>query len=461
MPKRGGKRVKTRTHRKEAPRGATVLNSSGGQEALAKADNEVPRSIVAKGSKVIPLVGELVRDLRKLMGPYTASNLREKSYNRMKDYSDVAAQLGVTHLLVMTQTTRNIVLRIGRTPSGPTLHFRINKYSLARQVRAAQRRPFESPAAFNTAPLVVLNNFGQADEHHVKLMRVTFQNMFPSINVKTMRLSECRRVVLFHYRKEDGLVDVRHFAIRATPVGINRNIKKLLHSRIPDLGKLQDVAQFLEGSASGYGGAASDSEGEGDPAANVVLPDQFVGKGNGKSQQSAMKLSELGPRMTLEIFKVERGVGEGDVLYHKFEEKTAKEAAATKARIETQRKLKEDRKATQAANVKRKREQEEEKRALKSEAKRLKIESKAARAVDGTSDAVAADYKDEDDDEDDDNDNDAEDDDSLDADDEDNDEDGGSDDEYDEDTQILGDDGNSDHSEVDNEDYLDETDDDT
>jgi len=392
MPKRGGKRKKTRTHGKDAPKGATVITAQGATAALDKEESEVPRSIVAKGSKVIPQVGELVRDLRKLMGPYTASNLREKSYNRMKDYVVVCGQLGVSHLLVLTQTTRNIVLRVGRTPVGPTLHFRVMKYSLSRQVRAAQKRPYESPAAFSTPPLVVLNNFGQAEEQHVKLMRATFQNMFPSINVKTVRLSECRRVVLFHYRKEDGLVELRHYAIRATPVGINRNIKKILQTRIPDLGSLQDVSQLLDGSSGGYA-AASDSEGE-DTSARVILPEHFVGKGNIKSQQSAMKLSELGPRLSLELFKVERGVGEGDVLYHKFEEKSPKEAAATKARIERDKRLKEERRSTQEANVKRKREELEGKRKQKQESKRLKTENPSAK---GDSDLDADDEDDEDD----------------------------------------------------------------
>ena len=402
MPRRGSKRKKTRTHQGDAPVGATVLTAQGSQEALNKEQSDIPRSIVAKGSKVIPQVGELVRDLRKLMDPHTAKNLREKNYNRMKDYSDVAVQLGVSHLLTITQTTRNIVLRIGRTPTGPTLHFRIARYSLARQVRAAQKRPFESPAAFMTPPLVVLNNFGQAEEHHVKLMRVTFQNMFPSINVKTVRLNDCRRVVLFHYRKEDGLVDMRHFAIRAAPVGISRNIKKILQARIPNLGDLQDISQFLQGgdddehgggAASGvFGGdAVSDSEGE-DASARVVLPDQYIGRGNGKAQQSAMKLSELGPRLRLEIFKVERGVGEGDVLYHKYEQKTPEEAAATKARVERLRKLKEERKATQAENVKRKRELLEEKRKTKADAKRAKYETA------GRSDADADNEGEDDDD---------------------------------------------------------------
>lgn len=70
-------------------------------------------------------------------------------------------------------------------------------------------------------------------------MRVTFQNMFPSINVKTVKLSDCRRVVLFHFLKEEGVVEVRHYAIRANPVGINRNVKRILQAKIPDLSQLE------------------------------------------------------------------------------------------------------------------------------------------------------------------------------------------------------------------------------
>lgn len=46
-----------------------------------------------------------------------------------------------------------------------------------------------------------------------------------------------------------------------------------------------------------------------------------------------MKLIELGPRMNLELFKVENGMCEGDVLYHKFETKSQKEILATKERV--------------------------------------------------------------------------------------------------------------------------------
>lgn len=70
-------------------------------------------------------------------------------------------------------------------------------------------------------------------------MKVTFQHMFPTINIKTVKLSDCRRVVLFHFNKEDGVVEMRHYAVRATPVGISRSVKKIIQLKVPNLGELE------------------------------------------------------------------------------------------------------------------------------------------------------------------------------------------------------------------------------
>jgi hypothetical protein len=41
-------------------------------------EENVPKSIVARISKVSPPVADLIRELRGLMSPHTASNLKEK-----------------------------------------------------------------------------------------------------------------------------------------------------------------------------------------------------------------------------------------------------------------------------------------------------------------------------------------------------------------------------------------------
>jgi ribosome biogenesis protein SSF1/2 len=84
--------------------------------------------------------------------------------------------------------------------------------------------------------------------------------MFPTINVKTVKLGDCRRVVLFHYHKESDTVEVRHYAIRANPVGISRTVKRVVQASIPNLGNLEDISDFIDG--SGFSGSVSDSEAE-------------------------------------------------------------------------------------------------------------------------------------------------------------------------------------------------------
>jgi len=377
MPRKGNRRKKTRTHdANSVPQGAVSYSEEFKERK--EVDDSIPRSIVAKSSKVAPMVGSLVKDIRKMMGPYTASHLRERNYNRLKDFAGIAGHLGVSHLLMVSQTERNIVLRIARAKTGPTVHFRVKEYSLARQVRALQKRPMESTAAYSTPPLVVLNNFGSAETQqgmqHLKLTRIMLQNMLPSIDVKTIRLSECRRVVLFHYIKENDQVEVRHFAIRAQPVGISRSVKRIIQNKLPNLGELKDISEFIEGNLGC--GAVSDSEAE-EVGARVELSEKYRGRGNGATQQSAMKLAELGPRLTLEVFKVERGVGEGDILYHKFQSRTAEETAKQKAKIEKARLLKEKRRKEQEANVERKKAENEAKRVERVEKRKTKEEARA------------------------------------------------------------------------------------
>jgi ribosome biogenesis protein SSF1/2 len=70
-------------------------------------------------------------------------------------------------------------------------------------------------------------------------------------------------------------------------------------------------------------------------------------------------------RLSLELIKVENGLGAGDVLYHALVKKTHEEAAALKARKEGDSASKEQRRAEQEANVERKRKGAQDKREVK------------------------------------------------------------------------------------------------
>eukprot|EP00956_Cyclotella_meneghiniana_P017733 scaffold29167_cov26-Cyclotella_meneghiniana.AAC.1 len=427
MPRRGRKRKKTRTH--------TITDDRHASSLLSQDELKTPRSLVIRRGKAESEVIELVADLRKLMRPYTALNFKEDATNRKVTYSHYAnsltSSMGITHILGISQNGRNVNLRIGRTPSGPTLTFRVKRFTLGRHLRAVQRRPIDSNKAFECPPVVVTNNFGDASASpHVKLMRITFQNMFPAIHVGSVKLNECRRVVLFNFIRrdvknkkndddddvkqshdkstsaksnnennkdddnidedddlEDEEVEVRHYFIRAKPVGVDRKVRRLVEAKaLPNLSKLHDISDYITGQTSSgapiippvNSGNMSDSEAE-DETSHVVLPSKYRGRGNNSLQKSALKLVELGPRLRLKLVKVERGMASGDVMYHAYVNKTAEEVRELKARKEGEAALKKRRREEQEANVERKRTAKEEKKAKRDARKKAREEEAMAR----------------------------------------------------------------------------------
>eukprot|EP00736_Rhodelphis_marinus_P012399 Rmarinus@m.9567 len=320
---------------------------------------KTPKSFVFRRGKVGKSVTELAMDFRHLMKPNTATNLKERQANKLKDFVHVAGPLGVTHIAMFSETELGTYLKIGRLPRGPMMTFRIHEYSLAADVFKLHRRPHSPGSEFHHAPLVILNNFNpgenadEAESKSLQLMQVMFQNMFPAINVKTVTLAACRRCILLVYDKETKRVSFRHYVISASPVGLSRPVKKLLKSQVPDLHKYADISEYVDTAMDG-GYATSDSEGEDMPESRISLPQNFPGRGNKKSGTSAIRLKEMGPRMELELIKIESGLTEGEVMYHAFIEKTPEEAEALKKRKDKERQLKIMRKKQQQENVERK-----------------------------------------------------------------------------------------------------------
>jgi ribosome biogenesis protein SSF1/2 len=342
--------------------------------------------------------------------------------NTLKDFIDVAGPLGVTHFLMLSQTEHNVMLRIARAPRGPTLTFRVDAYSLSSSVRALAKQSPDLVTAFETPPLVVLHNFssvsgaaatatagvGLADA--LRMTMVTFQAMFPSIDPAAVRLAACRRVVLVHYHPPatattgaegdaaatpaatataagPGRIEVRHYYVRAVPVGLSRGVGKVVASKaLPDLGGLHDIADFVLGERAG-GAGASDSEGEdalGAAAGRVTLPSAFGGRGNVASQQSAIHLTEIGPRLTLTLVKIEAGMAAGEVLYHAFVAKTAAEVEALRRAATEREQGREARRAEQEAHVAAKAEREAARRAAKAERRKAKQAAAMEAAASGT-----------------------------------------------------------------------------
>ena len=102
-----------------------------------------------------PSVSQLVKDVRLMMEPGTASRLKERRANRLRDYLTMAGPLGVSHLLLFSRSeSGNTNMRLAITPRGPTLNFHVEKYSLCKDVRKALKHPKSGAKEYLTAPLV-------------------------------------------------------------------------------------------------------------------------------------------------------------------------------------------------------------------------------------------------------------------------------------------------------------------
>ncbi|XP_040270848.1 suppressor of SWI4 1 homolog [Bufo bufo] len=315
----------------------------------------VPHSFVFHRGQIGKNVQQLIQDVRRAMEPFTASSLKVRKNNSMKDFVAVAGPLGVTHFLIFTKTEANINFKFVRLPRGPTLHFRVMQYSLVKDVVSTLKKHRMHEQQFSFPPLLVLNNFG-TQGMHIKVMATMFQNMFPSINVHKVNLNTIRRCILINYIDDTQLLEFRHYSVKVVPVGMSKGMKKLLQEKFPNMSRWEDISELLVKGAN-----LSESEAEQDGEDNITeLPQIYAGRGNMKSQQSAVRLTEIGPRMTLQLVKIEEGLNDGNVLYHNFIEKTEDEIKAMLDRKEKKLKAKSERRKKQEKDVQLKKEMKED-----------------------------------------------------------------------------------------------------
>ncbi|KAH6918756.1 rRNA binding protein [Coprinopsis sp. MPI-PUGE-AT-0042] len=352
------KRRKNRTHLK------------GGQQQRDEAKSNVPKSFIIKHGHVGSSISQLVRDMRKVMEPNTASRLKERNRNKLKDYITMGPALQVTHLLAFRLTPLAPSLRIVRLSDGPTLSFRVERYSLMKDVLNTARRAKSIGMEYLTPPLLVLASFPQPGPNtppHLPLVMKAFQSLFPPLSPHTISLSSARRIVLVAYNEDRGTIDFRHYLIRVKAHGVSRRVRKVLDSAassskpILNLGNERDVADFMlrsrgmPGPDGGYESASS-AESAVEDGDMVSLAGDYVGRNNRKGNKRAVKLEEVGPRMELRLVKIAEGIPgkEGNVIYHEFVKKTKKEVAAQKAAVAEKERLRKQRREEQERNVARK-----------------------------------------------------------------------------------------------------------
>jgi ribosome biogenesis protein SSF1/2 len=231
-------------------------------------------------------------------------------------------------------------------------------------------------------------------KHLESLVTTMFQSIFPPLNPQTTPLNSIKRVFLLNREPPADpsnnayTVTLRHYAISSKVTGLPKPLRRLNQAAgndksdargngLPNLGRLEDVSEYLLGGETGDGNytSASESEPETDAEVEVLAratkkvlnksqKEKFLAarengtnKGSGRPdvEKRAIKLTELGPRMRLRLIKVEEGLCGGRIMWHDHVEKSKVEEKELDAKWEQRRKEKEERRRVQKENVSRKR----------------------------------------------------------------------------------------------------------
>lgn len=253
-----------------------------------------------------------------------------------------------------------------------------------------------------------MNNFSSGSEsaskvpkHLESLTTTAFQSLFPPINPQATPLKSIQRVLLLNREdaeEEDGsfILNFRHYAITTKSIGLSKPLKrlnaaeKLVNSKkgkkggLPNLGKLQDISDYIIGGENGEGymtdGATSGSEVDTDAEVEVVETvtkrvlnskaraaaaaaaaardddgSEIAPQADESVERRAVKMVELGPRMKLRLVKVEEGLCSGKIMWHEYVHKTRDEIRELEQKWNQKRKEKEARRKEQKENVDRKR----------------------------------------------------------------------------------------------------------
>lgn len=254
-----------------------------------------------------------------------------------------------------------------------------------------------------------MNNFITSDndskskvpKHLESLTTTAFQSLFPPINPQTTPLKSIKRVLLLNREVDPDddssfILNFRHYAITTKTVGISKPLKrlnaaeKILHSKqgrkgLPNLGRMQDIADFMIGGENGDGymtdGGTSGSEVDTDAeveitetvtrkvlnskaraaakAAAAEENDKDAAEAHDNVERRAVKLVELGPRMRLRMTKVEEGVCAGKVMWHEYVNKSPEEIKELEKKWQQRQREKEARRKQQKENVEKKKAEKE------------------------------------------------------------------------------------------------------
>ena len=352
MPRVGGKRKKSRTHK--------IVNEYE--------YDEVPKSFVMKRSELNKDMKIFEQNLREMFYPFTAMKLKETKKLKMKNILFATKNFGANNLIFLSSKKSGNYVRLMKVPKGPSYMFKIKSFCLNQDLQRLIPRNKRINSQQLGVPMVVTKGFENISENKIgsenlKMIQRYFKGLFPSTSYfKQKNTKTFDRCVLFYFNKETNLFEIRNYYIKQTFTSINPNIKKMLNSnKIPDFSNFNDVGElFAEKKV-----ILSDSDIDHLPDSKVEIEDHILGKE--QKYKVNVRLYEIGPRVTMNLFKIEEGFMKGEILYHSLIVKTEQEKEDLRTKIREKEEKKAELRRIQDENVLRKLKEKEKKDLLKKE----------------------------------------------------------------------------------------------
>lgn len=367
MPKVYGKRKKTKTQ----------------TEDVQELPSSTPRSLVLRRGKVGVYLQRLIKELRNVLYPFCAINLKESNRNSLKDFLSLVDVYGLSHMFAITNTERASYMRLAKMPSGPTITFKINKYCLATDIFNTSKNKKPLSKTFNHIPLCILNGFNNPSidkkySEAISIVSTMLQSIFPPLNLNELTISQAQKAIVFNLdlnKLGEPIIEMRHFDIDTEKASTKKTISNILNMKKQDLSGYKNIAEYIL-KQSGFTDCSDNEE---DNEVNIIhgntnklvesMNDEdkdkdeedkkkkkYGEKKQPKVSDNAMKvrLHEIGPRLSLSLLKIEEGFFKGNVAFHDIIQKSKKEILEKSKELKEKKLAKQKRREEQEENVRRK-----------------------------------------------------------------------------------------------------------
>eukprot|EP01106_Pelomyxa_sp_JSP_P013461 TRINITY_DN402_c0_g1_i3.p1 TRINITY_DN402_c0_g1~~TRINITY_DN402_c0_g1_i3.p1 ORF type:complete len:251 (-),score=64.99 TRINITY_DN402_c0_g1_i3:111-863(-) len=209
----------------------------------------------------------------------------------------------------------------------PRVHKRQKKH---KQERRGQGRTIQTVMKMKMKMEAVVSTQSTGSKNHHKLVVTMFQNLFPPFNVKVIKARACRRAMLVNYNSGDDTISIRHYLIHATPTDTAHDLLPLLEENPSRFSKSRLSSGILKKREKRKGKGAAASE-----ELQVDIKGGY--EGHETVGKSTITLTELGPRLELQLLVVHDALWDGTLLYslHAESAQEAEEAQTGEKRART------------------------------------------------------------------------------------------------------------------------------